>query len=309
MNVMISDVLASTALEAEVAMNVSRALREAGNHTVSDLVLRHAANPCAIPNILRVHVDMDTSEAILAALCSVLVPVRTDLRASLQVPHVSTGCDVLDSLLCGGWRRGVVSEVSGEASAGKTTLAIQTALSVLRRRGTVLYFAVEAFPDARLHQMSGDVPPSLIDNLFICSERDGDAIVAKLETVRETIAIRSRTVHPVQLIIVDSIAAMLVGAAETNYALSALACKVGRLLHGLAQEHSVAVLVTNQIRSIDGITVPAIGLPWAYVVSTRVVIERDADRDSLRRKVRVAFSNHLKTNTTTVVVTQNGLRA
>lgn len=81
----------------------------------------------------------------------------TDARAELNdatlqeaLPHVPTGSDIVDYLIggeansfgvapCPGWPAGRVSQIWGHESAGKTTLCLETAASVCKAGGTVLF--------------------------------------------------------------------------------------------------------------------------------------------------------------------------
>ena len=66
-------------------------------------------------------------------------PVKKGLEGG-----VSTTSAGLDRLLGGyGWPRGVISELSGETTAGKTTLALEAAAEVTNAGGYVLYLCAE----------------------------------------------------------------------------------------------------------------------------------------------------------------------
>lgn len=71
---------------------------------------------------------------------------------------ISTGCGALDALLSGGFRRGRVHLLYGEAATGKTTIAIAAALNHLRRDpGAVAYYvdSDHKLTSERLSQIAG----------------------------------------------------------------------------------------------------------------------------------------------------------
>ncbi|PSQ45443.1 DNA repair protein RadB, partial [Halobacteriales archaeon SW_6_65_15] len=57
--------------------------------------------------------------------------------------HISTGCDALDDLLGGGIERGTVTQVYGAPGAGKTNVALSTAVEVAASGGTAVYIDTE----------------------------------------------------------------------------------------------------------------------------------------------------------------------
>lgn len=73
-----------------------------------------------------------------------------------------SGCDAIDALLCGGFRSGILTEICGEASAGKTQLCLQLLLqSTLPVQlgglgGTACYICTEGIGSIkRLHELAG----------------------------------------------------------------------------------------------------------------------------------------------------------
>ena len=58
-------------------------------------------------------------------------------RTAVNEP-ISTGCETIDSLLGGGVERGVVTQLYGPPAAGKTNLALSTAIQIAAAGGTSL---------------------------------------------------------------------------------------------------------------------------------------------------------------------------
>lgn len=75
---------------------------------------------------------------------------------------VRCGCDAIDELLDGGFRSGILTEICGEASAGKTQLCLQLLLqSTLPKQfggleSTACYICTEGMGSIkRLHELAG----------------------------------------------------------------------------------------------------------------------------------------------------------
>jgi DNA repair protein RadB len=74
---------------------------------------------------------------------------------SAEVGKIPTGCLSLDKLLRGGFSRGEVSLIYGEAATGKTTTVIQTAISAARIGLKVLYVDSDhSFTQQRFQQIA-----------------------------------------------------------------------------------------------------------------------------------------------------------
>lgn len=86
---------------------------------------------------------------------------RLDERNALA-RWLRSGCDSIDALLRGGFRSGILTEICGEASAGKTQLCLQLLLqSTLPVQlgglgGTACYICTEGIGSIkRLHELAG----------------------------------------------------------------------------------------------------------------------------------------------------------
>ena len=78
---------------------------------------------------------------------------------------LSTGCDALDDLLGGGIERGTVTQVYGPPAAGKTNLALSTAVRTAADGGFAVYVDTEGLSTDRFRQLAeatvaGDRPGS-----------------------------------------------------------------------------------------------------------------------------------------------------
>jgi len=157
--------------------------------------------------------------------------------------RVSTGCGPVDDLLGGGLDRGTVTQVYGPPAAGKTNLALSAAVETAAAGGTALYIDTEGLSLERFGQMAdahGD--EELTARIVVSAAHD-------FEEQREAIQDAAEFADRAELVVVDSITGFyrLERTDEGNgESLRAVARQVTHLL-GLARQHDLAVLVTNQV--------------------------------------------------------------
>lgn len=245
-----------------------------------------------------------------------------------------TSLTALDRHLRGGLRSGSVTELVGSAGIGKTqwalTLVVQAALK--RCRGSIYIDTEDKLSLSRLreiaqHQSCGDAARSLavLSNVTLHSLHTTDELVSCLQSLDEQILLRnhqsreeattlppdsstsspSAGCYPVELVVVDSVAAPLLrdygsagaAAAAPQRVSRALSC--AQLLQRLADQCGVAVVVINQIDhhhsgrgappqtgtapdpSQEWSSAPppiwlpqaSLGTAWHHCVSTRIVLQ------------------------------------
>lgn len=87
---------------------------------------------------------------------------------------LSTGCEAIDDLLGGGLARGVVTQIYGPPAAGKTNLALSSAVEVAARGGSVLYVDTEGLSIARFEQFASAHAEVIDDDRSRDWETDSD---------------------------------------------------------------------------------------------------------------------------------------
>ena len=130
------------------------------------------------------------------------------LNATDQIPHISTGSIVLDYLIggnkmengkkrCPGIPRGRITEIFGNQGAGKTTVAIHTAIQCQKNGGSVVYLDYEhAFSPTYAHDLGLDIEDETFRLIQPNHWQEGAEIITAMADAG------------VDLIIVDSVAAM-----------------------------------------------------------------------------------------------------
>ncbi len=159
--------------------------------------------------------------------------------------RVSTGCGAIDGILGGGLEPDCITTVFGPAGAGKTNLAMLTAVQVARKGKKVIYIDTEGgYSVERLKQLARDHQDVLKSILFLRPTTFKEQVEAfdKLHTLMS---------GKIGLIVVDSIAMLYrlelgaENASGTNQALG----KQLAVLTAIARKREIPVLITNQVYS------------------------------------------------------------
>ncbi|KAL4146295.1 hypothetical protein KRP22_013965 [Phytophthora ramorum] len=252
------------------------------------------------------------------------------------------GCDSIDHLLDGGFRSGILTEICGEASAGKTQLCLQLLLQCCLPRslgglqGTACYICTEGVGSVkRLHDLAQVYAKRYGAVMGVGAKRKRDEAVAKLSgsdfldsifveqlyTVDDLLDLLQARLPALlaeqntKLVVLDSVAAVfrlestssVKEAAERSRTMFHLA----NCMRILSDQYGVVFVVTNQVtsdfdaRSGNALR-PALGLSWSHCVNQRLMITRV--KDSTRRSLAVAFSPHLAMQHCNFQVTSDGVR-
>ncbi|OBZ84381.1 DNA repair protein rhp57 [Choanephora cucurbitarum] len=176
--------------------------------------------------------------------------------------YLTTGDGTLDQVLGGGIVPGVLTEVVGESSSGKTQLGLQLCVQVQKGleegglEGAAVYIHTEgSFPSMRLEQLVKDYPPdqqkyfqSHIHTMRIRdSQEQYRALVYQLPAFLE----RQQS-PPIRLVVIDSISAIYRSEPPPKgtggrYERMCEICEIGTRLKKLASEHQLAVVAINQV--------------------------------------------------------------
>ena len=173
-----------------------------------------------------------------------------DNNAQMQVEVVPSGSLSLDLALgVGGVPKGIIVEVYGPESSGKTTVALHMVAEVQKRGGIAGYVDAE-------HAMDPTYAKALgvdIDNLYISQPDDGEQALEVAETM-----VRSGAID---IVIVDSVAALVPRAeiegemGDSHMGLQArLMSQALRKLTGITNKSNCTVVFINQLREKIGVT-------------------------------------------------------
>ncbi|XP_075226431.1 DNA repair protein XRCC3-like isoform X2 [Lycorma delicatula] len=237
--------------------------------------------------------------------------------------RLSTGCEYINKLLRGGIPRRGITELSGESGSGKTQFCLQLTITVQLpfynggfNAGAVYICTEDKFPSPRLQQLFTTFPLSthedkkkLGDNVFIEHIADVDGLKQCVMTQLPHLLTR----QSIGLVVIDSITAVF----RADYDQHDMATRakdlrtVGLQLHSLANQFHISVLCVNQVSSLiqqdnncRSILVPALGLAWSNLVTTRLqMIQGETDN----RALHVIFSPELPQTSCPYKISASGI--
>ena len=176
--------------------------------------------------------------------------MKYSLAGTLSVDklhHISTGCSSIDKLLNGGFPVDCVSLVYGEATTGKTTLAMQTSIECARKNFKVIYIdADQSFSHQRLSQVAPSNAPELGPRIIIFQPEtfsDQSSLIENLENY---------LTKATKLIIVDTVTSLYrasLGSAERTFTLNRELNRQIAYLAEIALKHHLSVVLTSQVHS------------------------------------------------------------
>ena len=184
---------------------------------------------------------------------------------------ILTGIPHLDAAT-GGIPYGAITEIFGEDSCGKTSLALVIAAAAQRSGGVAVYIDVEHGLDAQLARTFGVDP----DELLLARPENGEQAQQMAELLMQN--------RCADLIVFDSIAAMPPGdAAEGEFAQSRMVSRMLGQLAWRARMSNTALVLVNHLRGRSAEVVgdrelAAGGWTTALRSSLRLRLERTAGR-------------------------------
>ncbi|KDQ59487.1 hypothetical protein JAAARDRAFT_623123 [Jaapia argillacea MUCL 33604] len=252
----------------QLSASQKQALKKGGLTTVSDVILispSEIAKKCRIPpSEAQAIVDCISREK--SQPCPLLEDV---CQQGSEV--ITTGDTRLDNILCGGLRTGMIWEVVGESSAGKTQFALQLSLlvqlppSLGGLSSTACYITTSSkLPTSRLLSLS-ESHPSLGQSPHLCglqgihtltTDTPLKLIKVLSETLSSFLETNSRTPdsRPVKLVVIDALAELFHSATKTTtnslVDRSKNISEISSLLHSLATKWQLAILVLNEVTDV-----------------------------------------------------------
>ncbi len=162
--------------------------------------------------------------------------------------RISTGTDVLDRLLEGGYETDAITTISGPAGAGKTNLVLLAAVTVAQQGKKVIYVDTEGgFSVARLKQIVHQ-PKKVLDKIIFLQPSTFE------EQKKAFTKLKQLVTSKIGLIIVDTIAMLYKIQRSTEDVKDVnqdLGAQIG-VLNEICRKHHIPVLITNHVYSEFG---------------------------------------------------------
>ncbi len=159
--------------------------------------------------------------------------------------RISTGTEVLDELLEGGYETDAITTIYGPAGTGKTNLALLAAVSTALKGKKVIYIDTEGgFSAARLKQIVPN-PKKVIEKIMFLrptSFEEQKKAFSKLKNING---------RRIGLVVVDTIT-MLYRLQRSNEDIHEINRELGMqigILNEICRKHKIPVVVTNQVYS------------------------------------------------------------
>jgi RAD51-like protein 2 len=157
-------------------------------------------------------------------------------------------------------------------------------------------------------------PETILEGTHVYRVHDEAALTATIHTLPDFLQEREEAGSPVRLVIVDSIAFHYRCDTADYMARTRSLTSLAAFLADLANNHSVAVVVVNQMTTKIGAQgefkyVPALGESWAHATTTRLLLSSatHADDPSVRQ-CTLLKSPHKATGTALFQVRECGVR-
>lgn len=258
-----------------------------------------------------------------------------------QCGKLSTGCDVVDTLLQGGFHCRSVTEISGAAGSGKTQFLLR--LLVLHQP-SVYIFTEGNPPTSRLEEIaatyfndaSAEEIHQTLEQVLVCKaptaallwetvDRRLPALLASQGEEEEGLKLG----RPIQLVVIDSVGAIFRVGSEFGSSSSEIIDRsiwlfsLAAKLKALNEKYGTTTVIANQVScSLRGgrtKLVPALGLSWSHCIDTRLMIRKKfvqgayaygegGTEESLTiRELEILFSHCHPENTCYFLIKKHGI--
>lgn len=289
------------------------ALQQNGIKTVTDFItcdVERLARKVSIPAK-----DLSSLQKTVIAEMAAFTMNGSDYYEEMMARFciLSTGCDKLDELLDGGLYTGELTEIVGAAGTGKSQICLSIAtFTAMKAKQEVLYIDTGgSFSGTRMKEMLQGWNSSLDDQethdvlsrITVIQAFDIFSVLETLESVRHRLAVQVQddgdNAQHVRMIIVDSVAAVvspILGGQQIHG--HSLMVNLSRTLKSLVVEHSVAVVISNNVVTDSSkssfSTKPALGPTWAHVPNTRLFIQKQVGKAETERIATIIKSSRQK---------------
>lgn len=241
------------------------------------------------------------------------------LKKREMIGKITTGSDELDKLFGGGVETQAITELYGQFGSGKTQLAHQLSVNVQRpvEKGglgrSAIYIDTEnTFRPERIQDMAKSLkldPVEILKNIHIARAYNSDHQTLLAEKAGEL-----ADEHDVGLVVVDSLMSHFRAEYTGRGTLADRQQKINRHMHllqrKLADQHNLAVVVTNQVMSRPDVffadpTAPVGGNIVGHTSTFRVYLRKSKGE---KRVARMIDSPSLPEGEAIFEVTSGGIK-
>ena len=161
----------------------------------------------------------------------------------MKITRLTSGCEVIDDLLGGGFETGVVTQLFGAAGTGKTNICLQLIIECVNSGKKVIFIDSEGFSPERFEQIAGNDAATIAKDVIVYEPIN---LAQQYSSIKELDKIVKENVG---LVVLDSATTFYRLALENdgNIALRRELANQIAHLHRIARKYDIAVVITNQV--------------------------------------------------------------
>ncbi|MEA1869348.1 MAG: DNA repair and recombination protein RadB [Euryarchaeota archaeon] len=161
----------------------------------------------------------------------------------MKITRLTSGCEVIDDLLGGGFETGVVTQLFGAAGTGKTNICLQLIIECVNSGKKVIFIDSEGFSPERFEQIAGSDAATIAKDVIVYEPIN---LAQQYSSIKELDKIVKENVG---LVVLDSATTFYRLALENdgNIALRRELANQIAHLHRIARKYDIAVVITNQV--------------------------------------------------------------
>ncbi|RZN39603.1 MAG: DNA repair and recombination protein RadB [Methanosarcinales archaeon] len=162
---------------------------------------------------------------------------------TIRITRLTSGCEVIDDLLGGGFENGVVTQLFGAPGTGKTNICLQLIIECVKGGKKVVFIDSEGFSPERFEQIAGSDALDIAKNVVVYEPISLDQQYSNIKELDNIVK------ENVGLIVLDSATTFYRLALENgdNMSLRRVLANQVAHLHRIARNYSIVVVITNQV--------------------------------------------------------------
>ncbi|MEA1905367.1 MAG: DNA repair and recombination protein RadB [Euryarchaeota archaeon] len=175
---------------------------------------------------------------------------------TIRITRLTSGCEVIDDLLGGGFENGVVTQLFGAPGTGKTNICLQLIIECVKGGKKVVFIDSEGFSPERFEQIAGSDASDIAKDVIIYEPINLDQQYSNIKELDKIVK------ENMGLIVLDSATTFYRLALENgdNMSLRRVLANQVAHLHRIARKYGIAVVITNQVYTdIDSDELCAVG--------------------------------------------------
>jgi len=148
----------------------------------------------------------------------------------------------------------------------------------------------------------------LLQRILIREINEASELTMTIESVLPKLFMRCEARKtPIKLVVIDSIAAVFRADFSNNkmemLSRSKILYSLSSVMKALCHKFKCPFVITNQVSTWNGCTIPALGFMWTTCLNTRIFLTRNEDT----RTLKVHFCPHLPDCSVDYIVTELGV--